>query len=49
MVSYIPADQKTDPAAVAGLALDGLFSGRDEVLADNLSREVKAQLSASTT
>jgi NAD(P)-dependent dehydrogenase (short-subunit alcohol dehydrogenase family) len=45
MVSYIPADQKTDPAVVAKLALDGLFSGEPEVLADNWSRAVKAQLS----
>lgn len=45
MVSYIPADQKTDPAVVAKLALDGLFAGEPEVLADNLSRAVKAQLS----
>jgi hypothetical protein len=45
MVSYIPADQKTDPAVVAKLALDGLFAGEPEVLADNWSRTVKAQLS----
>lgn len=45
MVSYIPADQKTDPAVVAKLALDGLFAGEPEVLADNTSRAVKAQLS----
>lgn len=42
MVSYIPADQKTDPAAVATAALDGLFSGQAEVLGDALSRDVKA-------
>jgi NAD(P)-dependent dehydrogenase (short-subunit alcohol dehydrogenase family) len=46
MVSYIPADQKIDPAAVAKLALDGLFAGQPEILADDLSRNVKAQLSA---
>jgi NAD(P)-dependent dehydrogenase (short-subunit alcohol dehydrogenase family) len=46
MVSYIPADQKIDPAVVAKLALDGLFAGEPEVLADDLSRNVKAQLSA---
>ena len=45
MVSYIPADQKTDPAVVAKLALDGLFAGEPEVLADNWSRTVEAQLS----
>lgn len=47
MVSYIPADQKIDPAAVAKQALDGLFAGQPEILADDLSRNVKAQLSAS--
>ncbi|WP_370500338.1 SDR family oxidoreductase [Mycolicibacterium sp. jd] len=46
MVSYIPADQKTDPAVVAELALDGLFAGQPEILADELTRSVKAQLSA---
>jgi NAD(P)-dependent dehydrogenase (short-subunit alcohol dehydrogenase family) len=45
MVSYIPADQKADPAVVAKLALDGLFAGEPEVLADDLSRTAKAQLS----
>lgn len=47
MVSYIPAEQKTDPAVVAKLALDGLFAGRPEILADELTRSVKAQLSGS--
>lgn len=47
MVSYIPADQKIDPAVVAKQALDGLFAGQPEILADDLSRNVKAQLSAS--
>ena len=46
MVSYIPADQKIDPAVVAKLGLDGLFAGAPEVLADDLSRTAKAQLSA---
>ncbi len=46
MVSYIPADQKLDPGVVATLALDGLFAGAPEVLADDLTRNVKAQLSA---
>lgn len=47
MVSYIPADQKTDPAVVAGLALDGLFAGAPEILGDELTRTVKSQLSGS--
>jgi hypothetical protein len=33
-----PADQKTDPAIVAELALDGLLAGEPEVLADDLTR-----------
>jgi NAD(P)-dependent dehydrogenase (short-subunit alcohol dehydrogenase family) len=45
MVSYIPADQKTDPAVVAKLALDGLFAGDREILADELTRQAKAGLS----
>ncbi|BCI51271.1 short-chain dehydrogenase [Mycolicibacterium litorale] len=49
MVSYIPADQKTDPAVVAKLALDGLFAGQPEILGDALTRQVKAQLSQPPT
>jgi NAD(P)-dependent dehydrogenase (short-subunit alcohol dehydrogenase family) len=45
MVSYIPADQKTDPGVVARIALDGLFAGEREVLADSVSKDAKAQLS----
>ena len=45
MVSYIPADQKTDPALIAKLALDGLFAGQNEILGDALTRTVKASLS----
>jgi NAD(P)-dependent dehydrogenase (short-subunit alcohol dehydrogenase family) len=46
MVSYIPADQKIDPGVVAKVALDGLFAGEREVLADSWSKDAKAQLSA---
>jgi NAD(P)-dependent dehydrogenase (short-subunit alcohol dehydrogenase family) len=46
MVSYIPAEQKTDPGIVAKLALDGVFAGEPEILADDLTRQVRAQLSA---
>jgi NAD(P)-dependent dehydrogenase (short-subunit alcohol dehydrogenase family) len=46
MAGFVPADQKVDPSAVAKLALDGLFAGEPEILADELSRTVKAQLSA---
>ena len=45
MAAFAPADQKTDPSVVAKLALDGLFAGLPEVLADDLTRSVKAQLS----
>lgn len=44
MVSGIDAP-KVDPAIVAALALDGVEHGLVEVLADELSRNVKAELS----
>jgi NAD(P)-dependent dehydrogenase (short-subunit alcohol dehydrogenase family) len=47
MVKDVPAEKKIDPAVVAKLALDGLFAGEKEVLADDLTRSVKAQLSQS--
>lgn len=46
MVSYIPDDQKTDPAVVAARAVTGLLDGQAEILADDLSRRVKAQLAS---
>ncbi|MFD0522673.1 SDR family oxidoreductase [Paractinoplanes durhamensis] len=46
MAAGIPADQKTDPAVVARLALDGLAAGAPEILADDVTRGVKAGLSA---
>ncbi|WP_029110901.1 SDR family oxidoreductase [Mycobacterium sp. URHD0025] len=46
MVSYIPPEQKTDPALVAAQAIAGLLDGRPEILADELSRQVKTQLSS---
>ncbi|MBX7449204.1 SDR family oxidoreductase [Mycolicibacterium sp. 3033] len=45
MASFVPADQKTDPGVVARLALDGLFAGENEILADELTRTVKNHLS----
>jgi NAD(P)-dependent dehydrogenase (short-subunit alcohol dehydrogenase family) len=45
MAEGVPADQKLDPAVVATQALDGLFAGEPEILADDLTRTVKAQLS----
>lgn len=44
MVSAIDAP-KEDPSTIAALALDGVERGLVEVLADQLSRDVKAQLS----
>ena len=46
MAAFAPADQKIDPSVVAKLALDGLFAGEPEILADDTTRAVKAQLSA---
>ncbi len=45
MAEFVPADEKSDPSVVAKLALDGVFAGEPEILADELSRTVKAQLS----
>jgi NAD(P)-dependent dehydrogenase (short-subunit alcohol dehydrogenase family) len=45
MADFVPADQKIDPSVVAKLALDGLFAGEPEILADDTTRAVKAQLS----
>ncbi|MGW0159538.1 SDR family oxidoreductase [Mycobacterium sp. NPDC003323] len=45
MVSYIPAEQKTDPALVARLAVDGVLSGATEILADDWARRAKETLS----
>ncbi|MFI5890265.1 SDR family oxidoreductase [Actinoplanes sp. NPDC051513] len=44
MAATIPADQKTDPAIVAALALDGVAEGLTEILADDVTRGVKAAL-----
>lgn len=49
MVSYIPAGQKVDPAQVAQQAITGLLDGESEILADELSRKVKAGLSTANT
>jgi NAD(P)-dependent dehydrogenase (short-subunit alcohol dehydrogenase family) len=52
-VGYLDTDMaadvsspKSDPAVVAALALDGVQAGAHEVLADDLSRNVRAGLSA---
>jgi NAD(P)-dependent dehydrogenase (short-subunit alcohol dehydrogenase family) len=44
MVSNVSAP-KSDPAVIAGLALDGIGQGRHEIVADERSRMVRAKLS----
>ncbi|MGA4996115.1 SDR family oxidoreductase [Nonomuraea bangladeshensis] len=46
MAAHVPAEQKTDPAIVAALALDGIATGAREILADDVTRQVKAGLAA---
>jgi NAD(P)-dependent dehydrogenase (short-subunit alcohol dehydrogenase family) len=46
MAAHIPDDQKTDPAVIAALALDAVAEGKAEILADDRTRWVKANLSA---
>ncbi|MFG3435716.1 hypothetical protein ACGF0J_00610 [Nonomuraea sp. NPDC047897] len=49
MAASVPADQKADPALVASAALDAVASGAPELLADDLTRTVKRNLSAPAT
>ena len=49
MAARVPADQKIDPAVVAGIALDAVAAGRPEILADDISRGVKAGLATALT
>ncbi|MBB2943699.1 NAD(P)-dependent dehydrogenase (short-subunit alcohol dehydrogenase family) [Actinoplanes lutulentus] len=44
MAASVPPEQKVDPAIVAKLALDAVERGDHEVLGDDLTRGVKAQL-----
>jgi NAD(P)-dependent dehydrogenase (short-subunit alcohol dehydrogenase family) len=46
MAAHVPADQKTDPAIVARLALDAVADGQAEIIADDFTRAVKSGLSA---
>ncbi|GAA0592871.1 SDR family oxidoreductase [Kribbella sandramycini] len=41
MADYVPADQKTDPAAVAKYALDGIAAGDAEIVVDDFTRGVR--------
>jgi NAD(P)-dependent dehydrogenase (short-subunit alcohol dehydrogenase family) len=45
MAAAVPPEQKSDPALVAALALDAVARGDAEILGDDLTRGVKAQLS----
>jgi NAD(P)-dependent dehydrogenase (short-subunit alcohol dehydrogenase family) len=45
MAARVPAAAKSDPAVIAARALDGIEAGRDEVIADDQTAEVKAALS----
>ncbi|MGW5848962.1 SDR family oxidoreductase [Streptomyces sp. NPDC055254] len=47
MAASVPADQKADPAEVAAQALDGIEAGLPEILADEITRQVKQSLAAS--
>jgi len=45
MASFAGDSPKSDPADVVRQVLDGIEAGADEVLADEMTREVRAQLS----
>jgi hypothetical protein len=45
MAASVPAEQKTAPGVVAALALDAVAGGATEILADDVTRGVKAALS----
>lgn len=44
MASFADGSPKSDPAEVVRQVLDGIESGADEVLADEMTRQVRAQL-----
>jgi len=45
MASFAGDSPKSDPADVVRQVLDGIEAGADEVLADEMTRAVRAQLS----
>ncbi len=49
MTAGIPADQKSDPAVIAKLTLDALTAGAPEILADTVTRTVRAGLGTPLT
>lgn len=46
MATRVAADQKVDPADVAAQALDAVADGLPEILADDVTRQVKQGLAA---
>ncbi|MEV7871108.1 SDR family oxidoreductase [Streptomyces sp. NPDC088124] len=46
MAASVPAEQKSDPAEVAAQALDGIETGLPEILADEITRQVRQGLAA---
>ncbi|MET9629775.1 SDR family oxidoreductase [Lentzea sp. NPDC006480] len=44
MAAFVPKEDKIDPELVAKIALDGFAAGLPEILADDLTRTVKAGL-----
>jgi NAD(P)-dependent dehydrogenase (short-subunit alcohol dehydrogenase family) len=46
MAAHVEAERKIDPAVVATLALDGIEAGATEIIADDITRTVKAGLAA---
>lgn len=46
MADWVPAEQKQDPAGVAKAALDGIAAGANEIIVDELSRQIKQGLAA---
>jgi NAD(P)-dependent dehydrogenase (short-subunit alcohol dehydrogenase family) len=46
LADYVDPNEKSDPAVVASAALDGVAAGETEVLADEITQNVKQQLSA---
>ena len=49
MADFIDPAQKSDPAVVAALALDGIEAGATEIIGDAITQRVKDQLSAPST
>ena len=43
-VRYDPGETKNDPGLIAGVALDGVATAAREVLADDLTRQIRASL-----